>query len=290
MQYSFQLPPLVPIEETHHGRVVGRGILGETTTDVWYFDDVDEREPSTQSPLVLSRFIRRVLPLTQGDILVFVFSVRRSDRERASLNSYLDEHESLKVIRIGSRYASEQFAVCRGILRTILGTYSASSPTALRFTYGKWGKPSLVVAGDRKDIRFNLSHSGNLAAVSISLGLDTGIDLEPAIRVKEAYESRGAFLTSKELSFVEKLPPSRQMLHCLTFWVAKEAYLKAIGSGLRRHPRSICLPVNRGRLIVPEFADEAQEGNAFPGSSTNGYLLAISRRVTSKTISIWRLT
>src|SRR5437868_3393790 len=70
------------------------------------------------------------------------------------------------------------YIVARGVLRAILGRYLNVAPDEIRFAYSHYGKPAL--AGDLKadPLRFNLSHSHELALYGISHGREIGVDVE----------------------------------------------------------------------------------------------------------------
>jgi phosphopantetheinyl transferase len=95
----------------------------------------------------------------------------------------------------------------RGILRTVLGRYLDIDPRALRFELGPHGKPALHGgAGQASDLRFNLSHSGEIVLIAVTAGREVGVDVE---RARKRYTAE--FLRT---------------------WVAHEAVVKCRGTGL----------------------------------------------------------
>ncbi len=92
------------------------------------------------------------------------------------------------------------------------------------------------------DTRFALSltHSGTLGAagvVSTNTFKSIGIDIE-VVRTLPSIVAN-AFLTDTEKHAIETSVSIPQDAHIMLFWCIKEAYLKAIGTGLRVHPRRI---------------------------------------------------
>ena len=65
----------------------------------------------------------------------------------------------------------------RGILRDILTRYVGRSASALSFSYGPFGKPALA-EDYAEDLRFNLSHSGNVALYAVTRNREIGVDVE----------------------------------------------------------------------------------------------------------------
>ena len=84
---------------------------------------------------------------------------------------------------------------------------------------------------------FNLSHSGDLAALAISQTGPVGIDIE-AIRPVEALDLAGRFFAVAEQAALIALPEGERLAGFFRLWTAKEAIVKAIGCGLSRDPRS----------------------------------------------------
>src|SRR5260370_20709431 len=57
----------------------------------------------------------------------------------------------------------ERFIACRGALRIILSRYLRTTPDQIRFHYGQYGKPALIEAVNIQGLRFNVSHSAQIA-------------------------------------------------------------------------------------------------------------------------------
>ena len=125
-----------------------------------------------------------------------------------------------------------RFIAARGTLRAILAGYLGTAPGELQFCYSEYGKPSLsrATAGDR--LRFNVSHSHELALFAVTEGRDLGVDLEwirPDV-ADEAIAER--FFSAEEVRALRALPAELQADAFFNCWTRKEAYIKAIGEGL----------------------------------------------------------
>jgi hypothetical protein len=90
-------------------------------------------------------------------------------------------------------------------LRQVLATYLGEEPAQIELEAGPHGKPRLAGPGR---LRFNLSHSGELALVAVSARLEVGADVQ---RLKPR---RGE-------SFQRR-------------WARHEAHVKCLGTGLLR--------------------------------------------------------
>lgn len=111
----------------------------------------------------------------------------------------------------------------------------------LTFSYNTFGKPE----HDEIPFQFNWSHSGDLIAVTIGT-LPVGIDVEQ-------YTSRPLFdykslCTIDELKWIQSQVDHHifdEKQAFLIIWSAKEAVLKAIGTGLSTDPRNVSINFNK---------------------------------------------
>lgn len=128
-----------------------------------------------------------------------------------------------------------RWIACRAGLRRILAAATGMDPADLPLVSNPYGKPLLAPPFD--SLHFNLSHSGDLAVVAVSRDGPVGIDIEPLDRASELTEVVEGFCHPLEAA---ELPcgPGRD-LHLLEIWTAKEALLKAIGTGFSTAPESV---------------------------------------------------
>ncbi len=116
----------------------------------------------------------------------------------------------------------------RAALRRILAHYLGASPRELRFEYGEHGRPTLV--GD--PLRFNLSHSHEIAVVAVAHRGLVGADVEwkePDRRLDALAER---FFAPAEFESYSTLPVNDRFDVFYRTWCRKEAYVKAQGTGL----------------------------------------------------------
>ena len=128
------------------------------------------------------------------------------------------------------RYA---FVAARGALRELLGRYLAKPPSELAFDYGAYGKPSLRQDSPKLVMQFNVSHSRGLALMAFSWGLRLGVDVESIRQDIASEEIAARFFSPKEVVELHSLPQAMRAEGFFLCWTRKEAYVKAIGSGLQ---------------------------------------------------------
>ena len=97
----------------------------------------------------------------------------------------------------------------------------------IRFVYGKNGKPYLGTGqGERLPLMFNLSHSGMYVAAAFGTE-DVGVDVELIRPGKQKIAQR--FFAEDERKYLEKCWTDEAFTG---IWTRKEAYIKAVGTGI----------------------------------------------------------
>ena len=95
------------------------------------------------------------------------------------------------------------------------------------------GKPELAGENAPQSLHFNVSHSGALAAIAVGRR-PVGVDVE-RIRADLPWPRIAAeFFSPSEVGALEHVAPPDGRRAFFDCWVRKEAYLKAVGVGLRR--------------------------------------------------------
>ena len=124
-----------------------------------------------------------------------------------------------------------RFVVGRAMLRQLLAGYLNVSPQAIAFRYNPQGKPSIALPAS-SGLQFNLAHSSSMAVCAVTASSQVGIDLE-RINARRDFEGVAArFFNEAETCVLRKLPEARRALAFYRIWTQKEAYVKALGSGI----------------------------------------------------------
>lgn len=159
----------------------------------------------------------------------------RVDVCRASLAALPDLQHVLSADELerAARFHFEKdrmhFIAARGWLRTVLAQYLETSPADLRFDYGAHGKPSLSEA---TGLRFNLSHSNDMALLAIARKRELGVDVEFIKESTAGPEIAERFFSAGEIAQLRSLPREQWRAAFFAGWTRKEAYIKATGAGL----------------------------------------------------------
>jgi 4'-phosphopantetheinyl transferase len=124
------------------------------------------------------------------------------------------------------------FIVSRGKLRALIGNYLGTMPGTLRFIYTQYGKPSLVGTPGPDSLRFNVSHSRDLALFAFARGREVGVDVEYIRSDLECDQLATRFFSSREVEALQALPSEHRTEAFFNCWTRKEAFIKAVGEGL----------------------------------------------------------
>ncbi len=160
------------------------------------------------------------------------------------------------VERAGLERRSGEGARRRYLGARLLSRYALSACTGRpldrwRFTRGPQGRPEPQPSAD--GVRFNLSHCDGLIACAVTRGRACGVDVGPTAAPDGLAAHLARRLGPVERARLEDAAPGARTALAGELWVLKEAYLKALGTGLTRGPGSFAF-VRRpdGRIAVED--------------------------------------
>lgn len=160
---------------------------------------------------------------------VALWRVDLDDARWDSLEWLLDSGERIKAMQFHTDQLRGRSRRCRSALRCILSHHTGLSPSGLRLAANRFGKPEL--AGNR--VHFNVTHTEGWALIAVA-GEPVGVDLEHALRPAIAIEEIAALAChpaeEASLQALGGIPANAALMRV---WTHKEAYVKALGTGLR---------------------------------------------------------
>lgn len=127
----------------------------------------------------------------------------------------------------------------RRLAARLLARHALSSRTgrplnSWRFRTTSDGRPEPEPSPDHR-LRFNLSHTDGLTACVVTDdGRACGVDAERSPARTDAVAHLPRFFADRERTELAAVPDAVRPGHIAAYWVLKEAYLKALGTGLRR--------------------------------------------------------
>jgi 4'-phosphopantetheinyl transferase len=195
--------------------------------------------------------------LSLGYVDLWRLHLNLPEKTQDALRQVLNAEELARADRFKFERDRRRFIAARAQLRTIVGKYLETDPRALAFKYGARGKPFLDAP-----IRFNVTHSKELALVAIASERNVGVDLE-AIRAMEDIEQivRRFFSAgeSAELAGLRDVEQREAFFRC---WTLKEAWIKATGDGLSQPTESFDVAFGRdGPVRLLHVGGKPEEAN-----------------------------
>jgi 4'-phosphopantetheinyl transferase len=189
---------------------------------------------------------------------VHVWRIDLDDARWDCMEWVLDSDERIKAMQFRSDQLQGRSRRCRSALRCLLAGYTGETPSTLAFSEGRFGKPRLE--GER--LHFNVSHSDGWALIAVAR-TPVGVDIEPAVRPDiELLEIADLLCHPNEMAALQTHAGEAQHAAMMRLWTRKEAYVKALGTGLGHRLRAVrLLPAARpANALVIDDDDRVMNG------------------------------
>ncbi len=132
-----------------------------------------------------------------------------------------------------------RYLLSRSILKMILGGYLSMDPGKIAFTTRPDGKLYIPPELNPALIKFNVSHSHDLAVYAIAVEQEIGIDVEYIRAIAGLDSLVNNVLSKHEQKDFRTIPEHDKLETFFKYWAHKEAYLKTTGEGLAHDMRRI---------------------------------------------------
>lgn len=139
----------------------------------------------------------------------------------------------------------------------------------IQFVHNEYGKPTLK---DRKDLYFNISHSGDWVICAIS-SKPVGADVEQVKNREMNIAER--FFSPYEYKELMNCPKEKQAEYFCKLWTLKESYVKAIGMGLSKSFTSFWFEIHGGDVRMYTEESGRNDYYFYVYSIGEGYQAAI---------------
>jgi 4'-phosphopantetheinyl transferase len=170
-------------------------------------------------------------PLSADVIHVWRISLAVGEKPCAGFMPILAADEKKRAVGFKFEVDRQRFVVAHGVLRILLSAYLHVPPEHLVLNPGSRGKPRLVDQSDGS-IRFNLSHSGEMALCAFAQGREVGVDVEKISRDMDDLAIARRMFTPGEARRLETLQGDERTAAFFNSWTRLEALAKACGHGL----------------------------------------------------------
>lgn len=171
------------------------------------------------------------------------------------LRRLLSESELARASRFVRQLHRDRFVATRAIRRLVLASYLGVPAASIIFESAEVGKPAVAGQG-AAGLRFNESESSGLAAYAVAQGVELGVDVEYVGTHCDGDRTVEMFGTDAERRSYRALPPEARHVGFYRWWTAKEAYLKAVGAGLRQPLDSFSVVCSADAVALVEIAGD----------------------------------
>jgi 4'-phosphopantetheinyl transferase len=132
-----------------------------------------------------------------------------------------------------------RFAIMRIVLRSLLAQHLQLPSAHIRLATGPFGKPYLAIPDSK--LQFNISHSEHFGLIAFSDQRAVGVDIEAVYPLMDQRFLLKEILSSEEQQYCANSQDDSAFFKC---WTAKEAVVKALGTGIQQPLSTISmLPV-----------------------------------------------
>ena len=155
-----------------------------------------------------------------------------ADHRTDELQSKLSADEKRRAARFRSNADRTRYIAAHYYTREILGNYLDLRPEQISFAYNQYGKPELEEIETASGLRFNLSHSDDIAVLAVARGFNVGVDIERVKPNAATEDIARRFFSSGEVELLLNQPENERDEAFFRCWTRKEAYIKARGKGM----------------------------------------------------------
>lgn len=197
----------------------------------------------------------------------------------------LDAAERQRAARFHRSQHRERFVAAHGGMRCLLAAFIGCSAGELRFLDDANKKPCL----DGHSLRFNLTHSGDWAALALARDMEVGIDIEKIRPVEPGLPQR--YFSLQEQAALSALAGQDWLDGFFRAWTRKEALLKAVGAGLSLPLADFTVTLERevpARLVASSQAElQPEDWSLLHLGNISGSMGALAAPSTATRVSIF---
>ena len=151
-----------------------------------------------------------------------------------------DENEKKQIEGFDNEDYKKDFINRLFLKKNILSRHLNIPVNDVRLGKKEFGKPFLI--NSHYGLDFNVSHTNDFFVCAISDLGNIGIDAEEIVAIN--LEIAREFCCNNELDDLSVGSNQSKLIKFYKIWTLKEAYLKAIGTGLNFSPKNVCFDVN----------------------------------------------
>jgi len=171
----------------------------------------------------------------------------------------LSEEEKQRYLRFHAEKDRHSYLVSHAMLRQVLSKYAGVPASQWQFTANEHGRPELATPVLEPGLQFNLTHTEGLSACVIAAGRRCGIDAEYVHRKNKLFSVAKRMFAEEELAQLDEKNIQQQFYN---YWTLREAYVKALGTGLAGSSKAFYFTLGTKNLsAVLQHKDKVKSDN-----------------------------
>ncbi|MFV2004557.1 MAG: 4'-phosphopantetheinyl transferase superfamily protein [Gammaproteobacteria bacterium] len=170
----------------------------------------------------------------------------QDEKKISAYRSILSEQEIEQHHRFHFEKDKHNYLVSHALLRHALSKYADVKVSEWQFSSNAHGKPELIQGTGLPVINFNLTHTDGLCACVVTLNMACGIDAENIHRKNRLDAIAQRMFAEEELAMLRKNKNIQHQFYDL--WTLREAYVKALGTGLAGSSKDFYFEVDAKNL------------------------------------------
>lgn len=189
------------------------------------------------------------ITLIDNEIHVWIIKINESKNWSLEQQKYLTKQEHRDIGKYKFEEDRNRALVSKTVLMELLSHYTNTKYMDLNIMRNMYGKPYVKSS----DIRYNISHSGQVIMIGFGRCTALGVDIE-IIRHIDGYKK-----LAQNLYAEEEYMAIQSLEEFFRYWTKKEAYLKALGTGLNKNLNSFTIIDNEiidGRKCLKNWCVE----------------------------------
>jgi len=196
----------------------------------------------------------------------------------AAYKAVLSKQELARYHRFHFEKDRHSYLVSHALLRHALSKYVSLPASHWQFVCGEHGKPELAASLNLPGLFFNLTHTDGFSACVVSLNRRCGIDAENIHRKNKLEAVAQRMFAEEELAQLDEKNIGTQFY---SFWTLREAYVKALGSGLAGSSKKFYFDVDFNALSARmhhrhDLSGDAENWRFVLSAPTPAHVLAVA--------------
>ena len=212
--------------------------------------------------------------------------------DEALLERYLDllgSDELVSYRALARPDHQREYLISQAFLRDVLGSYAGDDSQILEFERNASGKPHLKNTSQSMDkLQFNLSHSAELMACTVTHAGAVGVDVEALAVDHGMLEVADHYFSASEVASLKDLDSAEQQHLFCKIWTLKEAYIKARGEGLALALDSFSFECSEpGVIRLSEGGAYRNDWQFWSLQPVDGQMIAIAAHSTNASLRVF---